>query len=168
MLAAINRDLYLEGTSDRPGIGSFRGFALATAVPPDAADDPRRARYLVDDPRKPAPIWVEGAEIRRSPSQLAAGESVIGYVTTDADPGRDQEAFMAIEALCERTGWQLDEIVRDSDTGRMVGRPGLTRALERIAAGEARGLVVSETVASSARSPTSAPCSSGSATPRRR
>lgn len=145
MLATITRDLYLEGTSDRPGTGSFRGFALATAVPPDAADDPRRARYLVDDPRKPAPIWVEGAEIRRSPSQLAAGESVIGYVTTDADPGRDQEAFMEIEALCERTGWQLDEIVRDSDTGRMVGRPGLTRALERIAAGEARGLVVSET-----------------------
>jgi DNA invertase Pin-like site-specific DNA recombinase len=145
VLAAIDRDLYLEGTSDRPGTGSFRGFALATAVPPDAADDPRRARYLVDDPRKSAPIWVEGAEIRRSPSQLAAGESVIGYVTTDADPGRDQEAFMEIEALCERAGWQLDEIVRDSDTGRMVGRPGLTRALERIAAGEARGLVVSET-----------------------
>jgi DNA invertase Pin-like site-specific DNA recombinase/peptidoglycan hydrolase-like protein with peptidoglycan-binding domain len=143
-LAAIDRDLYLEGTSERPGIGSFRGFALATAMPPDAADDPRRARYLVDDPRKPAPIWVHGAEIRRSPSQLVAGESVIGYVTIDSDPGREQDAFMEIEALCDKAGWKLEEIVRDRDSGRMVGRPGLTRALERIAAGEARGLVVND------------------------
>jgi DNA invertase Pin-like site-specific DNA recombinase len=144
LLAAIDRDLYLEGTSERPGVGSFRGFALATAVPPGATDDPRRARYLVDDPRKPAPIWVEGADVRRSPSQLAAGEPVIGYVTIDSDPAREQEAFMEIEALCEQAGWKLEEIVRDSDTGRMVGRPGLTGALERIAAGDARGLVVSD------------------------
>ncbi|MEA2384081.1 MAG: hypothetical protein QOH72_4052 [Solirubrobacteraceae bacterium] len=144
LLAAIDRDLYLEGTSDRPEIGSFRGFALATAVPPDTPGDPRRARYLVDDPRKPAPVWVEGAEIRRSPSHLAAGEPVIGYVTTDPDPRREQEAFMEIETLCDQAGWRLEEVVRDADTGRMVGRPGLTRALERIAAGDARGLVVSD------------------------
>ena len=52
---------------------------------------------------------------------------------------------MEIEELCDKAGWKLEEIVRDSDSGRMVGRPGLTRALERIAAGEARGLVVSDT-----------------------
>jgi DNA invertase Pin-like site-specific DNA recombinase/peptidoglycan hydrolase-like protein with peptidoglycan-binding domain len=144
VLATIDRDLYLEGTSDRPGVGAFRGFALATAVPPDAADDPRRARYLVDDPRKPAPVWVDGDEIQRSPSQLAAGAPVIGYATVDADPAREQEAFMEIEAMCEQAGWTLEEIVRDKDTGRMVGRPGLMRALERIAAGEVRGLVVSD------------------------
>src|SRR4051794_5943882 len=144
VLAAIDRDLYLEGTSDRPGVGAFRGFALATAVPPGAGDDPRRARYLVDDPRKSVPIWVEGSEVQRSPSQLAAGEPVIGYVTIDADPAREQAAFMEIEAMCEQARWKLEEIVRDRDTGRMVGRPGLTRALERIAAGEARGLVVSD------------------------
>ena len=90
VLAAIDRDLYLEGHSDHPGIGVFRGFALATAVPPDAADDPRRARYLVDDPRKPAPVWVEGGDVDRSPSQLAAGEPVIGYVT--AEPGCERRA----------------------------------------------------------------------------
>jgi DNA invertase Pin-like site-specific DNA recombinase/peptidoglycan hydrolase-like protein with peptidoglycan-binding domain len=141
-LAAIDRDLYLEGQS--PGIGAFRGFALATAVPPDAADDPRRARYLVDDPRRPAPVWVEGADVERSPSQLAPGEPVVGYVTADPDQVAEQEAFMAIETACEHAGWRLDDIVRDQDTGRMVGRPGLTRALERIAAGEARGLVVGD------------------------
>ena len=51
---------------------------------------------------------------------------------------------MAIETACDQAGWRLDDIVRDQDTGRMVGRPGLTRALERIAAGEARGLVVGD------------------------
>jgi len=144
VLAAIDRDLYLEGHSDHPGIGAFRGFALATAVPHDAADDPRRARYLVDDPRKPAPVWVEGGDVDRSPSQLAPGEPVIGYVTADPDAHAEQEAFMAIETACDQAGWRLDDIVRDQDTGRMVGRPGLTRALERIAGGEARGLVVGD------------------------
>ena len=144
VLAAIDRDLYLEGHSDHPGIGAFRGFALATAVPPGGTDDPRRARYLVDDPRKPAPVWVEGGDVDRSPSQLAPGEPVIGYVTADPDPNAEQEAFMAIETACDQAGWRLDDIVRDQDTGRMVGRPGLTRALERIAAGEARGLVVGD------------------------
>jgi len=144
VLAAIHRDLYLEGRSDHPDVGAFGGFALATAVPPDAAPDPGRARYLVDDPRKPAPVWVEGADIERSPSRLAAGEAVIGYVTATPDENTRQEAFMAIETACERAGWRLADIVADHDTGRMVGRPGLTAALERIAAGEARGLVVAD------------------------
>ena len=144
VLAAIHRDLYLEGHSDHPDVGAFGGFALATAVPPDAAPDPGRARYLVDDPRKPAPVWVEGADIERSPSRLAPGEAVIGYVTATPDENTRQEAFMAIETACERAGWRLADIVADHDTGRMVGRPGLTRALERIAAGDARGLVVAD------------------------
>jgi DNA invertase Pin-like site-specific DNA recombinase/peptidoglycan hydrolase-like protein with peptidoglycan-binding domain len=144
-LAAIDRDVFLEGRSERPDVGTFRGFALATAVPSDAIDDPRRTRYLVDDPRKPAPVWVEGWEIDRSPSQLPAGEPVIGYVTTDADPAREHDAFVAIEEFCEEAGWALRDVVREADTGRMVGRPGLTTALERIAGGEARGLVVNDT-----------------------
>jgi DNA invertase Pin-like site-specific DNA recombinase/peptidoglycan hydrolase-like protein with peptidoglycan-binding domain len=144
-LASIDRDLFLEGHSDRPDVGSFGGFALAAAVPgDDDDDDPGRARYLVDDPRKAAPVWVHAQEIRRSPSQLAAGAPVIGYVTVDFDPVSDQAAFMDIEAATEHAGWQLKEIVRDHDTGRMVGRPGLTRALERIAAGDARGLIISD------------------------
>ena len=144
VLAAIHRDLYLEGHSDHPDVGAFGGFALATAVPAGAAPDPGRARYLVDDPRKPAPVWVEGADIERSPSRLAAGEAVIGYVTATPDENTRQEAFMAIETACERAGWRLADIAADHDSGRMVGRPGLTRALERIAAGQARGLVVAD------------------------
>jgi DNA invertase Pin-like site-specific DNA recombinase/peptidoglycan hydrolase-like protein with peptidoglycan-binding domain len=144
LLAAIDRDLYLEGTSDRPDVGAFRGFALATAVPADGGDDAGRVRYLVDDPRKPAPVWVRGADVRRSPSQLRPGAPVIGYVTVDRDAAREQQAFIEIEALCERAGWKLEEIVRDRDSGRIVGRPGLMGALERIAAGDAHGLIISD------------------------
>jgi DNA invertase Pin-like site-specific DNA recombinase/peptidoglycan hydrolase-like protein with peptidoglycan-binding domain len=144
VLAPVDRDLYLEGHSDESDIGSFRGFALATAVPRIGDLDAHSTRYLVDDPHKPVPVWVSSDDVRRSPSQLAAGEPVIGYVTVDPDSAREQEGFMAIEAMCELAGWKLEEIVRDQDTGRMVGRPGLTHALERIAAGDARGLVVSD------------------------
>jgi DNA invertase Pin-like site-specific DNA recombinase len=143
-VAAIDRDVYLEGSSERPGVGAFRGFAVATAVPPGPDPDPDRMRYLVDDPRKRAPVWVHGDEVRRSPSQLPAGAPVIGYLTADPDPAAEQDAFIDIETRCEQAGWQLEEIVRDKDTGRMVGRPGLTGALERIAAGGARGLVVGD------------------------
>jgi len=144
LLSAIDRDLYVEGRSERPEVGAFRGFALATAIPRDAEDDPRRVRYLVDDPRKPAPVWIHGAEIRRSPSQLGAGAPVIGYVTTDPDAARDQDAFIEIERICEQAGWELEEIVRDPASGPMVARPGLTRALQSIANGDARGLIVTD------------------------
>jgi DNA invertase Pin-like site-specific DNA recombinase len=117
---------------------------LATSVPGGDDPDPGRVRYPIDDPRRAAPVWVQGDEVRRSPSQLPAGTPVIGYVTADGDPGAEEEAFMDIETRCEQSGWKLEEIVRDKDTGRMIGRPGLTGALERIAAGDARGLVVSD------------------------
>jgi DNA invertase Pin-like site-specific DNA recombinase len=144
VLATIDRELYLEGQTDRAGIGAFRGFAIATSVAPESANDEHGTRYLVDDPRKPAPVWIHDDEIRRSPSQLHAGERVIGYVTSDEDPAREHDEFIAIENACEQAGWELEDIVRDRDTGRMVGRPGLTAALERIAAGDARALIVSD------------------------
>ena len=143
-VASIDRDLYLEGESASPDIGAFRGYALATAVAGGRRTDTRHASYLVDDPRKPAPIWVEGTDIRRSPAQLARGGRVIGYVTAGTDPGVEQRALMAIEDACDDAGWRLEDIIRDRDTGRMVGRPGLTGALERIAAGDAQGLVTSD------------------------
>jgi DNA invertase Pin-like site-specific DNA recombinase len=143
-VASIDRDLYLEGESASPDIGAFRGYALATAVAGGRGTDTRHASYLVDDPRKPAPIWVEGTDIRRSPAQLAQGGRVIGYVTAGMDPGAEQRALMDIEDACDQAGWRLQDIIRDRDTGRMVGRPGLTGALERIAAGDAQGLVTSD------------------------
>ena len=82
----------------------------------------------------------------RSPSRVAPGSSLIGYVTVPADVGAgtaDQSAA-AIESMCERCDWKLLEIVRDRESGRILERPGLGYALEQIANGDASGLVVSD------------------------
>jgi DNA invertase Pin-like site-specific DNA recombinase/peptidoglycan hydrolase-like protein with peptidoglycan-binding domain len=141
-LVGLERYLYLEGKSSDESVGAFRGFALATALPARGRRDSAEERYLVDDARKPAPVWVRRSEIRRSPSGLAAGEPVLGYVTVDKHTGRDHQQFTDIEEACAQAGWQLEEIIRDEDRDRMVDRPGLTSALEQIAAGHARGLVI--------------------------
>jgi DNA invertase Pin-like site-specific DNA recombinase/peptidoglycan hydrolase-like protein with peptidoglycan-binding domain len=143
-VTSIDRELYLEGESAQPEVGAFRGYALATAVPSGRGADLSHARYLVDDPHKPVPVWVDSTDVSRSPAQLARGGHVIGYVTAGADPVAEQQEFLAIEDACDEAGWRLDDIICDRDTGRMVGRPGLTGALERIAAGDAQGLVVSD------------------------
>jgi DNA invertase Pin-like site-specific DNA recombinase len=49
-----------------------------------------------------------------------------------------------IECACERSGWQLVEVVRDREDGSILERPALTGALERITAGQAHGLVVND------------------------
>jgi DNA invertase Pin-like site-specific DNA recombinase len=46
--------------------------------------------------------------------------------------------------MCERSGWELLEIVRDREVGPTLERPGLGYALERIAGRQADALVVSE------------------------
>jgi DNA invertase Pin-like site-specific DNA recombinase len=72
---------------------------------------------------------------------------VIGYVTLspEAAPAEADGPVRAIEAACERSDWELLEVVTDRENGvSSLARPGLARALEQIAAGEARGLVVSD------------------------
>jgi DNA invertase Pin-like site-specific DNA recombinase len=119
-----------------------RKLVSATAGAPTPADGDPGVATASPEP-KPPPAASTGPGALAS-AQLAAGEQVIGYVTAGRDPAREREAFTEIEALCEQAGWRLEEIVRDRDTGRMVERAGLTFALERIAAGDARGLVVSD------------------------
>ena len=85
---------------------------------------------------------------------------MIGYVTGPragrAEPERD------IERACERSGWQLVDVVRDREDGSILERPALTGALERIIAGHAHGLVVNDARLRAARW-TSRSSSSGSA-----
>jgi DNA invertase Pin-like site-specific DNA recombinase len=71
---------------------------------------------------------------------------VIGYITISAGlaVGEDDESTVAIKAMCERSGWQLVEIVRDREVGSTLERPALGYALERIAHRHADGLVVSD------------------------
>jgi DNA invertase Pin-like site-specific DNA recombinase len=79
-------------------------------------------------------------------SRLTPGSRVIGYVTVPPEAGArdDNRSSEAIEAMCERCGWDLLEIVHDREVGPTLERPGLGYALERIAHRQADGLVVSE------------------------
>jgi DNA invertase Pin-like site-specific DNA recombinase len=90
----------------------------------------------------PAAGWDGAATSLR----LSPGSALIGYVTVAADPaaGEGDESAAAIEAACERYGWNLLEVVRDPDQGPTLDRSGLRSALERITDGQARGLVVSD------------------------
>jgi peptidoglycan hydrolase-like protein with peptidoglycan-binding domain/DNA invertase Pin-like site-specific DNA recombinase len=105
----------------------------AAAVPPieTAAEDAPVAAP------EPAPLPSTG---------LAAGTLVIGYVTEQVTNGRavQRAPERDIEGACGRAGWRLVDIVRDRQNGRILERPGLSHALERIAAGEANALVVND------------------------
>jgi DNA invertase Pin-like site-specific DNA recombinase len=86
------------------------------------------------------------AAIEPAHSCLPPGRRVIGYVTVaaDSDINNDDGSSAAIKAMCERSGWELLEIVRDREVGPTLERPALGYALERIAARQADGLVVSD------------------------
>lgn len=81
---------------------------------------------------------------------MKEGAVVIGYVrvsTSDqADSGLGLAAQQAtIVAECERRGWQLVDVISDeAASGKSLDRPGLRRALERIASGHAEGLVAAK------------------------
>jgi DNA invertase Pin-like site-specific DNA recombinase len=147
-VAPLMREPYVEGHSRDDHVADFRGHAFATTVtsPPGADPSQEDTWYLVDDTRKPYPVWVRADDIERSPSTLGAGEPVIGYITVSPDgPTTEADAMVReVEAVCERTGWALSEVVTDRETGRGLERPGLSYALEQIAHGKARGLVVTE------------------------
>jgi DNA invertase Pin-like site-specific DNA recombinase len=76
---------------------------------------------------------------------LQPDEPVIGYVAAWPPPDGGDAAAAAIGAAIEQRGLRLLEIVRERDTAlRSLERPGLSRALERIATGEARALMISD------------------------
>jgi hypothetical protein len=77
---------------------------------------------------------------------VARGEPMIGYLATPSGTWSEEHerSAEAIEAACERSAWELLDIVWDRENGRPLERPGLTYACERIANGQARGLIVSD------------------------
>jgi peptidoglycan hydrolase-like protein with peptidoglycan-binding domain/DNA invertase Pin-like site-specific DNA recombinase len=114
-------------------------------------DAPRAPREVTGAPANGAingapPSPANGAVNGHASSQVVPREPVIGYVTTATDEWSetDEAAAAAIEATCERSELTLYEIVQDHQNGKTLDRPGLRYALERIAEGRARGLVVSD------------------------
>jgi DNA invertase Pin-like site-specific DNA recombinase len=79
------------------------------------------------------------------PCGLRSGAPVLGYVSApnDADGTGVGASRRAIELACDRGGWRLLDVLHDRARHRTMRRPGLFAALERIAGGEAGGLVVS-------------------------
>lgn len=77
---------------------------------------------------------------------LARREPMIGYLASPAVAWSDEHerSAAAIEAVCERSAWELLDIVWERENGRPHERPELSYACERIASGQARGLVVSD------------------------
>jgi DNA invertase Pin-like site-specific DNA recombinase len=149
ILAPLTRDLYLEGHSADEEVGAFRGQALAASLSAGPEEEPERERtiYLVDDVNKEAPVWVRGTEVKRTTSRLESGSAVIGYVTMspDAQASAADQPAREIERACERSDWQLVEVVTDRENGvSSLERPGLAYALQQIAEGKAHGLVVSD------------------------
>ena len=95
----------------------------------------------------PAPKLVAAEAAPPPRSGLQPGAAVIGCVTgprVSRPSGRTPERD--IQRACERSGWHLVEIVHDDDDDgpAILERPVPARALERIASGEARGLVVND------------------------
>ena len=76
---------------------------------------------------------------------LRRGEPVLGYVTAPGSPDATclDPSQRAIELACRRAGWRLLDVLRENGHRGTERRPVLLAALERIADGEARGLVVS-------------------------
>jgi DNA invertase Pin-like site-specific DNA recombinase len=75
-----------------------------------------------------------------------ARRNVIGYIPLKRGESRpSNQATTALQRACELSGWRLVGVVTDRESDRRsLDRPGMGYALDRIAAGEAHGLVVSE------------------------
>jgi DNA invertase Pin-like site-specific DNA recombinase len=93
-----------------------------------------------------APPTRRATAAHASARHVSAVRQVIGYVSVSDDPHSDttQTSLDAVHAACGRAGWKLLEIVRDRENGRILERPGLHYALERIADAKANVLVVAE------------------------
>jgi DNA invertase Pin-like site-specific DNA recombinase len=110
-----------------------------------------RAPSAAPAPARPAGDGRRAAE-RPAPAPRGRGRTpMLGYATISPSPGRVNagavtEQAEAITGECTRRGLELVELVREREPrdGKGRERPGLGYALARIAAGEARGLVVSE------------------------
>jgi peptidoglycan hydrolase-like protein with peptidoglycan-binding domain len=96
-----------------------------------------------------APVKRAALTVARAPEPPVAvprGEPMIGYLATPSLTWSEEHerSAAAIEAACERSAWELLDIVWDRENGRPLESPGLAYACERIANGQARGLIVSD------------------------
>jgi DNA invertase Pin-like site-specific DNA recombinase len=87
------------------------------------------------------PSGPRGARFRR-------GVPALGYASVAADVSLHgpevEEQVLVIESACDDLGLTMVDVVREHEPDGSEGRPGLTHMLERLDAGEASCLVVSD------------------------
>jgi Putative peptidoglycan binding domain/Resolvase, N terminal domain len=117
-------------------VGALAAFGVAWLVRRASRGRPDAA--IARQPDRPALPAASVQPARRAP--------VIGYLATPAVAWSEEHerSAAAIEAVCERSAWDLLDIVWERENGRPHERPELSYACERIASGQARGLVVSD------------------------
>ena len=113
---------------------------------PDRPPSPRAGRVAAR--RRPVE---SGASGREAPVKAPVKARMLGYAIVPAAEGEVDRAELVeqaevISGECSRRGLELLELVREREprNGKGLERPGLGYAFARIAAGEARGLVISE------------------------
>ena len=136
--------LGLVGSSRWPlrcSAGATTGGSRPIGSPPS-----RRREAPSERHEPPAPSCVAAEPAPPPRSGLQPGAAVIGCVTgprVSRPSGRTPERD--IQRACERSGWHLVEIVHDDDgDGPAILERPVPARLERIADGEARGLVVND------------------------
>jgi peptidoglycan hydrolase-like protein with peptidoglycan-binding domain len=154
-LAALALVRTLQSRADRrsrpaPAGGAFAfGRELAPsngahggAVPRPEDGRARAMLSVVGDPDPLSRVIVPAAETGEAPP--AAGDRVIGYAGAHdhRTPANGADSAGGIERICRTGGWHLVDVVRDGRANGVGSPPGLIFALERIAAGEASGLIV--------------------------
>jgi DNA invertase Pin-like site-specific DNA recombinase/peptidoglycan hydrolase-like protein with peptidoglycan-binding domain len=142
LIAAIFAFVYIR--QRRRYAARIAAYHLRAGEPPspeeDATSDEPRGERVAE--RVPAAV---AAQRRAGSTGLPPGAPVIGYVAEGPATSRDRRMpDREIERACERSGWQVVDVVRDDEDGRILERRNLSRALERIAKGDARALVVND------------------------
>lgn len=129
-----------------PDHGTTAGAGTPAATPLSTPQQPaaqRRRLSLVEGPGRPDLTFVRG---NGHGPPLPPRARVIGYARPaegpEANAGRSPAR--TIEEACAGQGWELVAVLHDRGNGHRPRRPPLISALERVAAGEAAGVVVSD------------------------
>jgi DNA invertase Pin-like site-specific DNA recombinase len=112
---------------------------------------PRTAARRHAQTDAPPPLAVTHAQPKRLAAENAAGQPVLGYASIPPTAlGRQKKEIdaqlEAIASACRQRRLVLVDVIRERepDRGKALQRPALGYALQRIADGEAQGLVVAD------------------------
>jgi DNA invertase Pin-like site-specific DNA recombinase len=120
---------------------------VAPPAPPAPAEPP--AAELPARVEEPIPEAPPAEAAPEPPTAAPATTRALGYASAPADGEGERKDLdaqrRAIEQSCDRHGCELVELIADREPkdGKAFDRPGLSHALQRIAAGDASCLIVS-------------------------